>query len=138
VSGFANRAVEILLQSPAHPILSGKVQLIRYEGRRTGRVHTTPTQFVELGPDRVAIVVGRPQAKQWWRNFREPRSLQLRIRGVWRDSRARAAWRHEETELVDAALTAFTAKYGSARNPISDADGDPLVVVCDLVPEGDA
>jgi hypothetical protein len=64
-----NAFVSTLLRSPFHRLLSGSTDLIRYRGRRTGREITMPTQYAEHGSD-ILILVGRPDTKTWWQNFR--------------------------------------------------------------------
>ena len=66
--GLANSVVGGVLRSPAHRLLSGSTALLTYEGRRTGRRIVLPTQYARHG-DEVVILVGRPETKQWWRNF---------------------------------------------------------------------
>ena len=52
-----------LLRSRLHRLLSRKVQVVRYRGRRTGKEVTTPTQYVQAG-DAVAVVVGKPETSR--------------------------------------------------------------------------
>lgn len=107
--------------------MSGKIQLISYRGRTSGVQYATPTQFVELDDDVIAIVVGEPATKQWWKNFREPWPIELLVRGTWHHRTARAHWRHDEPSLVDVALDRFSQKYGRRHAP-GGAD-DVLVVL---------
>jgi hypothetical protein len=72
-----------------HRLLSNSTDLIRYQGRESGREFTTPTQYAECGSDFV-ILVGKPDSKKWWRNFRTEGNLDLLIRGRWLPMTARA------------------------------------------------
>ena len=126
---IANAAVALLLRSPLHPLLSRKVQLICYHGRRSGAEHRTPTQYVELERGRVAILVGNPDRKNWWKNFSEGWPLDLLIRGSWCRTQARTCWRHEDPVTVDDVVRRFALKYGEKRAPSTGADA--LVVLCD-------
>ena len=133
MSTFANRAVALILRSPVHGVLSNRIQLIRYRGRRTGAEHTTPTQYVELDPGQLAILVGRPETKRWWRNFVEPAHMDVLVRGSWRATSAAACWRAEDPERIDGAIAAFRRKYGARHSP-DPADPSPvLFVFCDTV-----
>ena len=93
--------VKAVLRSPFHRVLSGSTDVIRYTGRRSGRVITTPTQYASLGEDLV-IMVGDPLAKKWWRNFTDERDLDVLVRGSWRPMRGRAILGAEEPETVAA------------------------------------
>jgi len=124
----ANASVGLLLRSPLHPLLSAKVQLIRYTGRRSGAEHRTPTQYVELEHDQVAILVGNPDRKTWWKNFDEGWALDLLIRGSWRRTQARSCWRHDDPMTVDDIVRRFAQKYGERHAPAPEAD--TLVILC--------
>jgi len=63
-----NTVVRALLRSPAHRILSGRVLLLTYTGRRTGEPHTIPVQYVRDGAALV-VTVGWPERKVWWRSL---------------------------------------------------------------------
>jgi hypothetical protein len=79
---LVNKAVLGLLRSPMHRVLSGSTDAIRFVGRRSGATFVTPTQYVRIG-DGVAIMSGRPEMKTWWRNFRQPRDVDVLLRGSW-------------------------------------------------------
>lgn len=84
-----NHAVALLLRSPLHPLVSGRMALITVTGRRTGREYTFPVDYRRDG-DRVTIRVGWPARKVWWRNLREPADVRLRLAGHERAGRAQA------------------------------------------------
>lgn len=65
-----NPALRVLLRSPLHELVSDRVMLITYNGRRTGRVPTLPVLYHEDG-GRLWVKVGHPERKQWWRNLRD-------------------------------------------------------------------
>lgn len=130
---LANAAVAVLLKSPLHSLLSGKLQLIRYHGRRSGIRRSTPTQYVELDGGAIVVLVGNPPDKQWWKNFVDPYPLDLLVRGEWRHTVARTRWRHDDPTLIDAASEQFGVKYGRRRRP--DKAADTLIVMCDMYEE---
>jgi len=66
-----NALVRGVLRSPAHRLLSGRVLLLTYTGRRTGEQHTIPVQYVRDG-EALVVTVGRPERKLWWRSLRGP------------------------------------------------------------------
>lgn len=63
-----NRAMKAILRSPVHRLASGRVALITYTGRRSGREYTIPCFYRDKG-DEVTIAVGWPERKIWWRNL---------------------------------------------------------------------
>jgi len=63
-----NPALRALLRSPIHGLASGRVALITYTGRRSGREYTIPCFYRGKG-DEVTIAVGWPDRKVWWRNL---------------------------------------------------------------------
>ena len=76
----ANPIVRALLRSPLHPLLSGSVLLLTYEGKRSGRRYTFPAQYARDG-ESVYIVAGEAEGKTWWRNLRTGSAVSVRLRG---------------------------------------------------------
>lgn len=91
-----NPLIGAVLASPLHTLLSGRLALITFTGRRSGRSYTIPVMY-ELDGELLRIPVEWPQRKRWWRNLREEAPVQLRLRGLPRRGRARA---HEERGRV--------------------------------------
>jgi len=88
-----NPALVLLLRSPVHGLASGRLALVTYTGRRTGRSYTIPVIYRQ-GDGEVTIAVGWPESKVWWRNLTgEGGPVQLRVRG--RELRGHAVATHE-------------------------------------------
>ena len=129
---FSNACVSLLLRSPMHRLLSGSTDLIRYRGRRTDREITIPTQYAELGEE-IVILVGRPDSKTWWKNFRSDRDVDLLVRGRWRPMTARAVIGAVEPAETGRLLDAYLARFPRAARRIGegpDARADAVVVRC--------
>jgi F420H(2)-dependent quinone reductase len=75
-----NRAVELLLRSPLHPVVSRQLALITVTGRRSGHDYTFPVGYRRTG-DRVTIPVMWPARKVWWRNLQGGARVRLRLAG---------------------------------------------------------
>lgn len=76
-----NPLLRALLSSPAHTLASGRLALITYTGRRSGREYTIPVGYRDKG-DEVTIPVGWPERKVWWRNLTGAGGpVRLRVRG---------------------------------------------------------
>ena len=57
-----NPALGALLRSPIHRLASGRLALVTYTGRRSGREYTIPVLYRDTG-DEVTIAVGWPERK---------------------------------------------------------------------------
>ena len=77
---LANPILRHLLRGPAGHRLSRRLALIRYRGRRTGRMYELPVQFARDG-NRVWILPGSPEHKTWWRNLRGGAGVDLVLAG---------------------------------------------------------
>ncbi len=75
-----NPAIAWILRSPFHPLLSAGLMLITVTGRRTGRRYTIPVGYQRRG-DEITLLVSKARRKNWWRNYLEPRPVELHLRG---------------------------------------------------------
>jgi F420H(2)-dependent quinone reductase len=114
-----NAFVAAVLRSPFHRLLSGSVDLVRYTGRRSGRTITTPTQYARLGDD-IVILVGRPETKTWWRNFREDRDLDVLVRGQWLAMTGRLVDGHRDLDGVAPLVDAYLKRFPRAAKQLGD------------------
>ena len=96
-----NPVVAWLLRSPLHPLLSGALMLLQVTGRRTGRRYWIPVGYQRDG-NTITVLVSRARRKQWWRNYREPGPVTVRLRG--RTLRGRARLVPPESDTFRAAL----------------------------------
>ena len=77
-----NRFTRPLLRSPAHGVLSDKLLLLTFTGRKTGRRFSIPMNYTEQG-DTILLVPQSPERKTWWRNLRgEGAPVRVRLRGT--------------------------------------------------------
>jgi hypothetical protein len=113
--------VAALLRSPLHRVLSGSTGLVRYTGRRTGRVVQTPTQYARQGRE-VVILVGHPERKAWWRNFRDGRDLDLLLAGHWTPMTAHAVVGADKPALAQLLLEAYRRRFPRAASGIRAQD----------------
>ncbi len=75
-----NAVVLAVLRSRAHRLLSATAIELRYTGRRSRREYVLPVQYARAGEQ----LVVRPQHWQrstWWRNFRTPQPVTVRLAG---------------------------------------------------------
>ncbi len=78
-----NPLVAGVLRSPLHFLMSRGLMLITVTGRRSGRRFTFPVGYQRYG-DSLVVMVSEAASKNWWRNFKEPRQVELCLRGVVR------------------------------------------------------
>ena len=84
----ARPIVTVILRSRLHRLLSGRVMLVTYTGRRSGRTVAVPVQYRE-GDGEIRVRVGAPDRKQWWHNFESARPVTLLVRGETIDATGR-------------------------------------------------
>ncbi|MBW3663714.1 MAG: nitroreductase family deazaflavin-dependent oxidoreductase [Actinobacteria bacterium] len=95
-----NHLLHGLLRSPLHRLISGKVALLSYGGRRTGRRYTIPVFYRDKG-ERITVAVGWPDRKVWWRNLTGAGApVQLVVRGEEVSGHAVATREGDEDAIV--------------------------------------
>jgi hypothetical protein len=119
----ANVAVSALLRSSLHRLLSGSTDLVRYTGRRSGKQFIAPTQYV-LYDNGVVILVGRPETKRWWRNFREERDIEVLVRGRWLPMTARVLVGADAPAVVAPLLDVYLTRFPRAARAFGVDTGE--------------
>jgi hypothetical protein len=114
---LANLCVGAILRSPAHRLLSGSTCLVRYEGRRSGRTYVTPAQYATNGPG-IIVLVARPDAKTWWRNFRTDRSLDVLVAGAWQPMTGRAVLGAADLDTATSLLDTYLGRFPRSRHAL--------------------
>jgi hypothetical protein len=77
---WVNAVVLMVLRSPAHWLLSGRLCEVAYRAPSDGRVIRLPAQYASRGYELV-ILVGAATAKRSWRAFLVPRPVTIRQAG---------------------------------------------------------
>src|SRR5688572_2542539 len=93
-----NPIVRTLLRSPLHRLASGRLVLIEVRGKKSGRPFEFPVGY-EKTADGIAITVGWPERKRWWRNI-GPGPTPVRIRMAGRDRIGSAQLDRSENGVV--------------------------------------
>jgi len=81
------------------------------------------------------ILVGRPETKTWWRNFRHEHDVDLLLQGRWVAATGRAVLGSEEPDEVLSLLDAYGREFPRATRDSNAASLDERVrravfVVC--------
>jgi deazaflavin-dependent oxidoreductase (nitroreductase family) len=71
-----NAVPRLVLRSPLHGLMDGKVLLLGFVGRRSGRRYTTPMSYVRAG-DEVLMATEAP----WWKNLAGGAPVEVRLGG---------------------------------------------------------
>jgi deazaflavin-dependent oxidoreductase (nitroreductase family) len=106
----ANGTMRVLLRSPLHGLVSERVMLITVCGRKSGRLYTTPVNYVRDGG--TFTVVSRTH-RTWWRNLRGGAPVAVRVRG--KDLKGVAEVVVDDKEAVAKALLALHPRYSAER-----------------------
>ncbi len=114
---LANPLVRTTLDSRAHGALSGRLILLEYRGRRSGRTFRIPVRYAPTGDGGIVAVAVWPERKQWWRAFALEADAILTVRGTPLVARGRVAEGDARTD----ALAAYLARYPRSRRVTADA-----------------
>lgn len=80
-----NPAIKLILRSPLHGIMSKRLLLITFTGRKSGKQFTTPLGYERQG-DALIVMTRRP----WWKNFEGGAPVTVRLQGKKRSATATA------------------------------------------------
>ena len=119
-----NPVLVAFLSSPLHLLLSRKLLVLKYNGRRTGQRVVLPVTYVQDGEWRLILVAGHSERKAWWHNFDgPPQPVVVRVRGRKMQGTAQVL----EFGCVDR-LDAMCVYIEEFKN-MKVAEGDPIVAV---------
>ncbi len=117
-----NSIIEWLLRSPLHGFVSKNMMLITFTGRKSGKVYTTPVNYIRNGD---VLTTTSYKNRSWWRNLRGGAEVTLRIQG--QDSKALAQVTEANEEVAAILLDVLRAAPQIARfyDVGLNADGQP-------------
>jgi deazaflavin-dependent oxidoreductase (nitroreductase family) len=75
---YFNPVTRFVLATPLHALMSRRLMLLSFTGRKTGRSYITPVSYVREGS---SLLV--PGGGAWWKNLGNGRPARVRLRGVW-------------------------------------------------------
>lgn len=76
VRAFFNPLAKWMLRSPLHGVMSWRLLLITFTGRKTGKRFTIPVAYMRQGD---VLLIGA--GGQWWKNLRNGGQIQVQVRG---------------------------------------------------------
>jgi deazaflavin-dependent oxidoreductase (nitroreductase family) len=73
-------------------MLSDRLILITYTGKKSGKKHCLPVQYAESHKEHneLIVVAGYHQHKKWWRNLLQQSTINVCYHGKWFEASARA------------------------------------------------
>lgn len=77
-----NPVILPLLNSPLHYLLSSRLVVLKFKGRKSGKEFTTPVGYTQF-KDHIIITLTETRNRQWWRNFREAWPMEIKHKGKW-------------------------------------------------------
>jgi deazaflavin-dependent oxidoreductase (nitroreductase family) len=118
-----NPMMKWMLRSPLHGILDKRTLVIRYKGRKSGKVYETPVNYVQ---EDGSLLITSYRQRTWWRNLLGSAPVDVILKGKERHGTAEAFTRDEEVaKYLQAYLSKVpqTAKYFQVN---LDKDGQPI------------
>ncbi len=117
-----NRVMKFVLRSPLHGIVSDKIMLLTFTGRKSGKTYTIPVSYTQQG-NAVMMFTGLP----WQKNLVDNAPVTLRLRG--RQMKATTDLNTDDVEQITPVLAQhLRGKPMDARihNVTYDDTGKPL------------
>lgn len=76
VPKWVNTMMSYLLRSPLHGMVSDKILLITFTGRKSGKSYSTPVSYTRRNGEVLIFTHG-----QWWKNLRGGATVNVRVQG---------------------------------------------------------
>ena len=111
INKLGNIFMKPLLRSPLHFFASAHVILIIFTGRKSGKVYTTPVEYMREGD---CLTVFTQRGRMWWKNLQGGAIVTVRLRGG--DISGVAQTITDETTIM-AAFTRMHPKIVTAQAP---------------------
>ena len=109
---FVNPLFEALLRSPLHFLVSDRLLLIAFTGRRSGREFTTPVAYDREGE---TLAITSTTDSDWWRNLRGGQPVTVHLQGERRRAIAELT---EDTETVAQYLRRYIERNGTENTGV--------------------
>lgn len=113
-SSTGTRLMSRVLLSTVGQRLSRSFVILRVRGRTTGTLFELVVQYAHARPG-IVIMPARPESKQWWRNLREPRPIEVLRDGTWHH--ARGIVLHESDAEYADARAAYVERWPRVTMP---------------------
>ncbi len=118
VMGMLNVPMRVLLGLPFPTPLSGRLMLVSFTGRKTGKAYQQPVSFVQQGDTLLT-----PGGGRWKLNLREGEPVRIRLRGRDVLAQPELVKDPEEIECLLAVMTAANPTVSSFVGIPKSSDG---------------
>lgn len=119
-----NPVVKLILRSPLHGLMSHNTLLLEFEGRKSGRIYTTPVSYHAVN-GRVHCFTEKQN--KWWHNLKHGNEVRLTLRG--RDFVGKPTVLADGSQRVRDALHDFllaTPRDAAHAGVALDSEGRPV------------
>ena len=93
VPKWLNRVMKFVLRSPLHGIVSKKIMLLTFTGRKSGKRYTIPVSYTQKGDTLIMFT-----NHIWWKNLAEAVPVSLLLRG--RQVKATVSQNTDDVEII--------------------------------------
>ncbi len=88
-----NPLLKFILRSPFHGVISDKLMVLGFKGRKSGKQFSTPVGYTRM-PDGTLMLFTQ---SNWWKNLQSDPVIHLRLQGQERQARAEIC---QDTTLI--------------------------------------
>ena len=118
-----NPLMTLILRSPLHGLVSKRLLLLTFTGRKSGRQFTTPVGYIRED-DTLYVLTESP----WWKNMRDGTPVMVRLQGETLSGYAEAKADPETAaHIVRLQIQAGGAEFAERRFGIQLTSDDPEV-----------
>jgi deazaflavin-dependent oxidoreductase (nitroreductase family) len=116
-----NPIMKSLLKSPIHSVVSEKIMIITFTGRKSGKQYSTPVSYFRENDSVYCFTHGG-----WWRNIKDGAHVTLRIQGaVYRGFAEAITEDNVRKSRVLAKMLRDNPREASIYHVSLDANGEP-------------
>jgi deazaflavin-dependent oxidoreductase (nitroreductase family) len=120
IQAVFNPLSKTILRSPLHGVMSSKLLLITFTGRKSGKEFTTPISYVQQG-DTLLLAVGG----SWWKNLRGGATVWVRLQGKLRTATTEVVMDEAGMSEIYQIILAQNPTQGRFMGIKADSDGKP-------------
>ena len=118
-----NPIMKWLLRSPFHGFIDKSTLVIRYRGRKSGKVYETPVNYVQDGND---LLITSYRQRTWWRNLQGGAPANVLLKGKERHGTAEALIQDADVACYLSAYLQKVPQYAKYYHVHLDQGGLPV------------
>lgn len=118
-----NAWMRFLLRSPLHRLRSGRLVLLEFAGRRSGRRYALPVSYWQPDPE-IVVCLSSATWSRWWANLGRA-EVRVLLRGRWRAGRSALVDDQAERRALVTGFLRKNARDARHYGVATDAGGVP-------------